>query len=50
MRINPYKMQLAKAFKDLFRPARYKVFYGGRGGGNWWGSNGRRHGHAKARR
>ena len=36
MLINPYKMQLARAFKDLFTPARYKVFYGGRGGGKSW--------------
>lgn len=32
----PVKIQIAKPFKSLFRPARYKVFYGGRGAGKSW--------------
>ena len=28
--------ELPEAFEDLFRPARYKVFYGGRGGAKSW--------------
>jgi phage terminase large subunit len=30
-------MILPKPFEDLLRPARYKVFYGGRGSGKSWG-------------
>jgi len=29
--------KLPRAFKPLFKPSRYKVFYGGRGGGKSWG-------------
>ena len=29
--------KIAKVFKPLFKPKRYKVFYGGRGGGKSWG-------------
>ncbi len=32
----PVKVQIAKPFKSLFQPARYKVFYGGRGAGKSW--------------
>lgn len=29
-------IKFSTAFEDLFRPARYKVYYGGRGGGKSW--------------
>lgn len=29
-------VQLPKAFHELFRPARYKIYYGGRGGAKSW--------------
>ena len=29
-------IKFPSAFEDLFRPARYKVYYGGRGGGKSW--------------
>jgi phage terminase large subunit len=32
----PVKVQIAKPFKSLFQPARYKIFYGGRGAGKSW--------------
>ncbi|TJZ75591.1 PBSX family phage terminase large subunit [Chitiniphilus eburneus] len=32
----PIDLRFAPKFKPLFRPARYKVFYGGRGGGKSW--------------
>lgn len=31
------KIELARVFEDLFKPARYKVLYGGRGSGKSWG-------------
>ncbi len=31
------KVQIAEAFQDLFKPKRYKVYYGGRGGAKSWG-------------
>ncbi|CAI3957918.1 Phage terminase large subunit (XtmB) (PDB:4IDH) [Commensalibacter communis] len=31
------EVQIAKAYQDLFIPARYKMFYGGRGGAKSWG-------------
>jgi phage terminase large subunit len=30
------KFQLSRVFKPLFKPKRFKVFYGGRGGGKSW--------------
>ena len=30
------KFQIAEPFEPLFQPARYKVFYGGRGGAKSW--------------
>jgi len=30
------KVQIAEAFKPLFKPKRYKVYYGGRGGAKSW--------------
>ncbi|GAA5786127.1 PBSX family phage terminase large subunit [Chitiniphilus shinanonensis] len=32
----PIDLRFAPKFKPLFRPARYKVFHGGRGGGKSW--------------
>lgn len=32
----PTKIQIPDAFRPLFQPARYKVFYGGRGGAKSW--------------
>lgn len=32
----PINIQIAEPFEPLFRPARYKVFYGGRGGAKSW--------------
>ena len=29
-------IEIPKAYKGLFQPARYKVYYGGRGGGKSW--------------
>lgn len=30
------QIQIARAFRDLYTPARYKIFYGGRGGAKSW--------------
>ena len=30
------RLQMARAFEPLRKPARYKVFYGGRGGAKSW--------------
>lgn len=30
------KIKIPRAFRELFQPARYKVYYGGRGGGRSW--------------
>lgn len=35
-KIEPKKIEFALPFQSLFRPARYKVFYGGRGGAKSW--------------
>ena len=32
----PVRLQIARPFKPLFMPSRYKVFYGGRGGAKSW--------------
>lgn len=32
----PKRVEVPEAFRGLFQPSRYKVFYGGRGGGKSW--------------
>lgn len=33
---DPIRIKMVTAFRDLFTPARYKTYYGGRGGAKSW--------------